>query len=211
MSDVALSYEEALREGWRLTKSRVGLWLGFLGVLVALGVAEGLLARVMDAASVRVALGLLFKVAQWFLTFNALIVSLNLIDGREVVFADFFTGRPSFGWYVLGTLLYGLVCGVGLLLLIVPGVILGLMFMFYGYVIAETGRGPLEAMKDSARLTKGWKGQLFLFSLLLIALNIVGVLCLFVGVFVTMAVSYFAVAHVYRQATRRLAESPAAA
>jgi hypothetical protein len=58
--------------------------------------------------------------------------------------------------------------------LIVPGIILGLMFMFYGYVMIEKKRGPIQAFKESKRFTDGAKWDLFLFSLLVIGLNLLG-------------------------------------
>ena len=103
-----------------------------------------------------------------------------------------------------------LIIGVGTLLLIVPGIIFGLMFMFYGYVMIEKGLGPIDALKESKRLTDGVRWKLFLFSLLVIGLNLLGVLALLIGVLVTMTITFIALAHLYRQRTRAVEVSSAA-
>lgn len=205
-----LSFRDALSTGWSITKSRFPLLLAYLGTLVLLGLARFFIEKPIDTMGVKAVLGIGFQILNWYLTFNALGVSLKLIDEKEVTYADFWLPQSHFWFYVLATLLYGLIIVVGTFLLIVPGVIFGLMFSFYGYVMIEKKLNPIEALKESKRLTAGAKWDLFLFSLLAIGLNLLGVLALFVGFLVTMTITFIAVAHLYRQRTRALAESPAA-
>jgi uncharacterized membrane protein len=205
-----LSFRDALSTGWSITKSRFPLLLAYLGTLILLGAARFFIEKPIDSMGVKAVLGIGFQIVNWYLTFNALGVSLKLIDDKEVSYADFWLPQSNFWFYVLATLLYGLIIGVGTLLLIVPGIIFGLMFMFYGYVMIEKKLGPIEALKESKRLTAGAKWDLFLFSLLAIGLNLLGVLALLVGVLVTMTITFIAMAHLYRQRTRALEETSAA-
>jgi uncharacterized membrane protein len=205
-----LSIKAALSEGWRVTKSRFPLLLAYLGTVLALGVVRVVVERPIDSTAVKVILGLGFQILTWYLTFNALGVSIKLIDGKEVSYAHFWRPQNKFWFYIVATLVYGVIIVGGTLLLVVPGIIFGLMFMFYGYVMAEKGRGPIEALKESKQLTRGVKWDLFLFSLVAIGLNILGVMALLVGVLATMSVTYLALAHLYRQRTRAL-ESVSAA
>lgn len=205
-----LSFRDALSTGWSITKSRFPLLLAYLGTLILLGAARFFIEKPIDSMGVKAVLGIGFQIVNWYLTFNALGVSLKLIDEKEVTYADFWLPQSHFWFYVLATLLYGVIIGVGTLLLIVPGIIFGLMFMFYGYVMIEKNLGPIEALKESKRLTAGAKWDLFLFSLLAIGLNLLGVLALLVGVLVTMTITFIAMAHLYRQRTRALEETLAA-
>jgi uncharacterized membrane protein len=205
-----LSFRDALSTGWSITKSRFPLLLAYLGTLILLGAARFFIEKPIDSMGVKAVLGIGFQIVNWYLTFNALGVSLKLIDDKEVSYADFWLPQSNFWFYVLATLLYGLIIAVGTLLLIVPGIIFGLMFMFYGYVMIEKNLGPIEALKESKRLTAGAKWDLFLFSLLAIGLNLLGVLALLVGVLVTMTITFIAMAHLYRQRTRALEETSAA-
>jgi uncharacterized membrane protein len=205
-----ISFRDALSTGWRLTKTRFPLLLAFVGTLLLLGAIRFVLEKPIESQGIKIFLGIGFQLLNWYLTFNALGVSLKLIDDKPVEYADLWRPQSQFWFYVLATLLYGLITALGTLLLVVPGIVLGLMFMFYGYVMIEKSLGPIEALKESKRLTQGVKMDLFFFSLLAIGLNILGLLALVVGVFVTMIVTYLAIAHLYRQRTRALELTPAA-
>ena len=86
----------------------------------------------------------------------------------------------------------------GLILLIVPGIILALMFSQTLNLVVDRGMGPIEAMKESARMTKGYKWELFLLMLLTIAVTILGIIFLIVGLLVAMPVIALAQIHAYR-------------
>jgi hypothetical protein len=58
--------------------------------------------------------------------------------------------------------MYAVVVGVGLLLLIVPGVILSLMFALVIPVAVAENLGPFDSFKRSMELTNGYKGLIFL-------------------------------------------------
>ncbi len=87
---------------------------------------------------------------------------------------------------------------IGLVLLIVPGIIVALTFLFATYLVVDTGKGPIEALKESARITKGHKWALFMLMLALIGINILGVLALGIGLLISVPVSLLAIAHTYR-------------
>jgi hypothetical protein len=101
------------------------------------------------------------------------------------------------GAYILATL----IIIVGFLLLVVPGVIAGLGLMFVNFLVIDRGLGPTDAIKESWRLTQGYKWPLFLFSLALLLLNLAGLVALIIGVLVTAPVSWIALAHAYRVIT----------
>ncbi|ACY15632.1 hypothetical protein [Haliangium ochraceum] len=75
---------------------------------------------------------------------------------------------------VLGTaLLMSLCIGLGLIALLVPGIILILMFYVAIPATVMEGCGPIDALKRSAELTKGYKADLFGVVLLAIIIGFV--------------------------------------
>ncbi|MEI8011190.1 MAG: hypothetical protein WCI27_01730 [Candidatus Omnitrophota bacterium] len=98
---------------------------------------------------------------------------------------------------IASSLCYGLMLVVGLILLIVPGFIAMIMFGMYKYLILDKGLGPIAALKRSREITRGQKGRLFVFGLLIVLLNCAGFLCLLVGLLVTMPISAIAGAYIY--------------
>ncbi len=75
--------------------------------------------------------------------------------------------------YVAASLLVTLLVSVGFMLLIVPGIILGLGLMFTYYIIVDKNLGPIEAMKESWNISKGYKMELFLLFLAVMLISFV--------------------------------------
>ncbi len=120
--------------------------------------------------------------------------------------------HPQPFWNFLGaTILTGLAIIVGLVLLIVPGIIFMLMYMFVMFIVIDRGLGPIKAMKESARITRGYKWQLLGFVLVLTLINLAGALALLVGLLVTVPVTSLAFAHAYRALSANAGAPPALA
>jgi uncharacterized membrane protein len=118
-------------------------------------------------------------------------------DIAGVQLGDLWNPRPF--WRFVGTEILGaIVCFIGFLLLVVPGFILAVGLLFSPYVAIERGKWPVEALKESWRITKGHKWQLFLLGLTLLGINLLGLMVLIVGVFVTIPISWLAIVHAYR-------------
>lgn len=102
--------------------------------------------------------------------------------------------------YLIASILMTVMVMVGFLVFIVPGIIVVLVFGFYGFHIVDTAeRSPIEALRRSAWITRGERLRLFGLGLVLIVLNLLGLAIFPVGVLVTAAVSLLVVAHVYRR------------
>ena len=88
--------------------------------------------------------------------------------------------------------------GIGIPLLLVLGVIVSLMFIFSGFLVIDRGLGPIEALQESHRITRGYKWSLFGLSLLLLLITLAGLLAFIVGIFVSAPVALLALTHAYR-------------
>jgi uncharacterized membrane protein len=118
-------------------------------------------------------------------------------DAQTTRLEDLWHPRPF--WAFAGaTLLSGAIVLLGFVLLIVPGIIASVLLMFVGYLVIDQGLRPVAAIKESVRLTKGNRWRLFLLSLAIIGINILGLLALVVGLLVSVPVSFLATAHAYR-------------
>jgi hypothetical protein len=92
--------------------------------------------------------------------------SLRQLDGEPASMSECFAaGRRRWGT-MLGVLIStGVLTGLGLVFLIVPGVILALRWAVAGPVVVTSGRGIADSMERSAKLTKGRRWSMFLFGL----------------------------------------------
>jgi uncharacterized membrane protein len=107
--------------------------------------------------------------------------------------------HPQPFWKYLGmSILLTLAIAIGLVLLIVPGIIFALMFMFAPLLVIERQLGPIDALNESNRITRGHKWQLLGLSALLFLINLLGLIALVVGILVSIPVSMLAFVHAYR-------------
>jgi uncharacterized membrane protein len=100
--------------------------------------------------------------------------------------------------FTLACLLVGVIIVVGIILLIVPGIIWALRYCFVPYLIMDKGLDVAASLKESARITYGHKWQLFWLAILMALVNILGFICLFVGLLVSIPVTALAFVHAYR-------------
>lgn len=102
-------------------------------------------------------------------------------------------------YFICATALVFLSIFGGLLLLIIPGIIFSVRLSLTKFVAIEKNLTPLMALKESKRITKGNRWKLFFFFITLAAINVIGVLCLIVGVFFTAPLSMLALALAYKK------------
>jgi uncharacterized membrane protein len=184
----------SIRFAWELFKSRalffVGSTICFLIVLwgLSLSVDNLLLTIIFYAVSIFIDRGII----AFFLKAHDTPASVRLIDlWSQKSFTNYLH-------YLFGSILVATLTLLGLILLIIPGILVVLACVFVKFLIVERDLGPIEAIKESARLTKGSRFEIALLLLSIIALNIVGAILLIIGLLVTVPVSALAMVHAYR-------------
>jgi uncharacterized membrane protein len=80
-----------------------------------------------------------------------------------------------------------------------PGIYFAIRFYLFIYFIVDKKAGIIESLKRSWEITKGQAWNLFLFNLVLLAINLLGAICLLIGLLVTIPISELATAFVYRK------------
>jgi uncharacterized membrane protein len=113
-------------------------------------------------------------------------ITLDFRDGKSPEIEDLFSNYRLFLKYFAASIIYGLMVAIGFILLIVPGIYLALKYTFYGYLIVDKGLGPIEALKESGRMTEGAKKDLFVFWLTL-GCSIL-IIMIFLGLFIAIPV-----------------------
>lgn len=201
---MTFTIEQCLQFGWRTFKARPWFFVGVVVLIFLAGLLSSVIQGVVFAA---VGKGVLGRVISFLisLVINTLIgigsVTVFLKSHDAVMSATWNDlWRPSLFWKYLGTyLILAVVIIIGFILLIVPGVIALLMFMFATSLVVDKGLMPIEALKESARITKGHRWKLLGFVLVLVLVNLVGLIALVVGLLVSIPVSALASIHAYRE------------
>jgi uncharacterized membrane protein len=119
-------------------------------------------------------------------------ISLEFRDDKPHEIKDLFKNYRLFPNFLAATIIYSFMVAIGFILLIVPGIYLALKYMFYGYLIVDKGLGPIEALKESGRMTQGAKKNIIVYWLTLWCGMIV--IMLILGLFVAAPAGFIAAA-----------------
>lgn len=204
MKTNSFSVSEALSFGWEKVKANF-LFLILLMIVSFVGpnllyMIKGMLG--LDSAFYNLA----FSLASWILSIiismGVLKIYLKVVDGQPFKLEDILSTAHLWLKYLIGSLLYGIIIMIGLLLLVVPGIIFAIKYQYLIYLVVDEELGPLEALGKSGRITSGNKFNLFVWGLVMVLVNVVGALAFFVGLFVTIPLTSVASAYIYRKLSK---------
>lgn len=201
------SVGETIRFAWESFKKRP--WF-FVGVTLLVMILSGIISMITemfgDEDLMAVVGAIINIVLSTFIGIGTTALYLHAHESIDAVESKELWHPAGFWNYLAATLLIGIVVVLGFILLIVPGVIVALMLMFATYLIVDRKLGPIEAMKESRRITKGHLLDLFLLMLAIIGINILGLLALVVGLLVTIPMTSLALVHAYRTLEHQASE-----
>jgi len=197
---------DVLSFGWRVMKENLGFFAGLMivagGISMIPQILEQLLVHMPLPQGVIGVLYFLLWVADQLIGVMIGIgftkIALSFCGQIKPDFNMLFDAWDCFWRYVGAGVLYGLIVFGGLVLLIIPGIIWSIKFGLCFYFVIDKGLKPIEALKASSRTTQDIKLKLFGFGLLCGLINLLGLICLIVGIFATYPTVLIASALVYR-------------
>lgn len=200
MTKNTLPISEALRFGWEKTIGNIVFWLVLFAIIFVISIVLQVAEHFSKELSVLLHINLVLVGAIFESIVHAgfIAIALKFCDGQKPDYPDFICSIPVILKFILASLLYGLIVFVGLLLLIVPGIIWAIKYFPILYLVVDKDKGPLDALSESAQLTDGVKGKLFLLGILFFFVNLLGFAALFVGLLITVPMTMLATAFIYR-------------
>lgn len=173
-----------IKEGWELLWKHPGIMVSSTLLPLVVEVALELIRRHVGPL-----LGLGVSLVSWVIVtvlwLGVVRLSLDIVDNR-IPHAKVLITQWRFFWKsFIASIIYRLALILGGILLLFPGYILALRFGQFQQLIVDRGLGPIQALKASSALTKGYKLQLFQLDVMLLGINILGFLCCVVGLILT--------------------------
>jgi hypothetical protein len=138
-----------------------------------------------------------------FLYPGFIVAGLKAVRGASVDFTDLFAGFKRPGAVLIWNLLGSILTAVGMVLLVLPGVIVALGLSQSGYLVFDRGLCGVDALKASWKLMTGYRLSFLVLMLALLGINVLGLLALCVGFFVTAPLTAVILA-VYHERLRGL-------
>lgn len=194
-----------LKQSFEDFKKNWKILLGAFAVIFVLNLAGGFLSSWLSQQDLAVGAGLLnvvLYVVQLTLSVGLIKIALGVVDGRSVKIDLLWESVSDFKlivYYFLISLIVSLATGVGLLLLVIPGVIVMVRLSLAMYYVVDRMQSPMDALRSSWNATKGLFFGLLIFFIVVGVMNIIAALLLALPLLVTVPVSMVAMARVYRK------------
>lgn len=203
----SFSVSSAITDAWKTANAHRTLLLKVVLTVVALQLASSIFnVKHVSTSSdvVMVLISLATGIMGTACAIGMLGISLKLVRGEKAEYQEIIPSWHSFWRYVLVSVVSGILFLVGLVLLIIPGIYLMLRFSMAKLAILDHQNiGVFDALRISSEMTSGVKWELLGLFLVIVFINILGVLALIVGLFVTIPISMLAVSHVYVALSKR--------
>ena len=201
MKTKGIYISEVVKFGWKKMKDNLGFFIVLLLVAWVVQAVPQFIGEYLVERQIIIGIivYLIAFVLNIVVAMGLIKVSLRFSANKKGTFGNLFSCFPLFFKYLFGSILFALITIAGTILLIFPGVIWGIKFGLFPYFIVDKGLGPIKALKASAKTTMGAKWDLLGFGFIIFIINLLGVLCLVIGIFATIPTTMVATALVYRR------------
>jgi uncharacterized membrane protein len=169
-----------ISEGWQLVKADIGNYF-----------VMGLVFSLLN--------GMVPLILQGPLIVGFHIYTMKKLMNRPTEFPDLFKGFNFFVPALVASLLISLFVFAGTLLCIIPGLVIGAMYKFTYLFIFDKRMDFWPAMQASHAVVKNDYFGFTMFLLLMALVNLLGVLCCLIGVFVTVPLTFAAITIAYKE------------
>ena len=199
--DKGIYIGDAVKFGWKTMKANGGFFICLLLAFWLITVGSQILAGFLEERiiSLSIIFYIIAIVLEFALTLGFIKICIMFCDNQKVTIGDLFSCFHLFRKYVYATILYMVIVVVGFVLLIFPGVIWAIKFGFYPYFIVDKNQGVIDSLKASSRITMGAKWDLLGFCFVVFIINLLGMVCLIIGLFATVPTTMVAIALIYRK------------
>ena len=117
------------------------------------------------------------------INYGSAFVFLKAVRNEQFEVKDMFLAfEKNYINVVLANLLHWGIVSIGIFLFVVPGIVFACRLAFVKYLVLDRKLEPVEAVKESWRMTKGHAGKIFWMGFLAFPILIAGLICLGVGV-----------------------------
>jgi uncharacterized membrane protein len=195
MDERAFSIKDVLSEGWKLTKENLGFLLSYQIILY-------LLVFLFAGANGG------WKWVPWHILGWIIVVlakmglyrsTLMIADGQKPGFDQLYQNWRLFLSWIVSNFLFGILFFLGLLLILIPGFYVWAKYGLFPFTILDKDVGPMQALKETGKISEGNLWPIFLLFLACTGLNIIGLLLFGIGLLLTIPVTLIALAAAYRK------------
>lgn len=195
------SKKEALSYGWKEMKENFWIFAQIIIITLAIVGLTGILGDYFEKRSP--INGVLWSVISIFIQFaisaGIIAVILKIRETGKAKIKDILVDPKIIVRYIVASVIYSLIVIAGFILLIFPGFMWMMSYQMFQYLIIDKKMKPLEALRESKKITKGSRWNLFFFFIAAALLNLAGMLAFGIGLFITIPVTAMAFVWIYKK------------
>jgi uncharacterized membrane protein len=194
----SFTIKEALEFGWNKTREHSGILFQVMLAFFVLEVVQAIISHSISKTLIGSLASAALSVVGIVMGAGFTTIALKLSANHKVHFGELFPWNRTVWLYFLASVLSGLAMVGGLILLIVPGIFVGVRLILVRFAVMDGAR-PFESLHVSWNTTRGHFWRMLGLILVLVGINIVGAMLLLVGLLVTVPITVLAMAHVYHK------------
>jgi len=207
MSAKDFSIGDVLRDSWETFKGNPVLFVGLTIIAFIISTIANSIDNALgvtgSGGDFRINASIFSFLVQTFIAMGFINIALKSIKGERAEFGDFFAVYPLYLVYLISNFLFSVAVGIGIILLIIPGIYLFVRLQFFGYYIVDKNASGtnviIESLQRSWELTRGIAGKVFLLDLAFLGLIILGAIPVGLGLLIVFPLIALALAYVYRR------------
>ncbi len=121
------------------------------------------------------------------ISYGANWVFLKAVRGERIEIRDMFVVFQKNYWNaVIANIVVGVIVGLGIVMLIVPGIIFACRLAFVPFLVVDREMDVMDALRVSWDMTRGYGWQIFFMGFMAFFVVIGGLICLGVGVIISV-------------------------
>jgi len=192
----------AIRIGWETFKTRPWFFIGASAIIVLAYLLVAAMSIPFDVVGTLEEPSLLATAASTLIgapvTMGVIAFSLVAHANPETVTLSVLWRLQPYWKFVGTSVLFWIATGMGIPLLFLPGLVGLVFFMFALVIVVDQELSPIEAMKESMRITEGYRWRLLGLNAAFFIIAMAGILAFGIGILVAMPVIMLATVHAYR-------------
>jgi len=122
---------------------------------------------------------------------------LKAARGENLQVGDLFAIKENYINVMLASLLTNIIIGIGVFMLIIPGIIFACKLAFVPYLVIDKKMDAIKALQTSWQMTDGYTINIFVMGLLAIFIAIGGIIAIVIGVIIAAMWIYASFASLY--------------
>jgi uncharacterized membrane protein len=193
-----LDVGDAVGYAWKKFQQYAGPLILIVLIVVVVNLIGAVLRFTIDSFIVGALVAVLFWIVGQIVTIGVINASLMVTRGETPEPGKAFSTQ-YLGPFIIGSILYGLIVLIGLILCIIPGILAAFMLSFYGFYILDRGLSATDALTASFNMVKDNFGKVFLVILVAFVINFIGAILCGIGLLVTAPICWIILAYAYRK------------